>query len=136
MDHGNNTKSITIIVACIILGIAILVASVMEYVDPTFSGFGGAFIGVALAKLLKIWKMKRNPEYAKRVEIANHDERNLFVVQKAYAFSFAAMIIILAIAGVILLVMGHKDYGMICFGGVSLQTLLYLCSYMYFQKKY
>lgn len=136
MDNGNNIKSITIIAVCIILGIAILIAGVMEYVDPTLSGFGGAFIGVALAKLWKIWKIKSNPEYAKQLEIANRDERNLFVAQKAHSLSFAGMIAILTVAGVILLILGHKDYGMLCFWGVSIQTLLYLCSYLYFQKKY
>ena len=80
--------------------------------------------------------MKRNPEYAKRVEIANHDERNLFVAQKAYVFSFAAMVVIVAIIGVVFVIMGHKDYGMLCFFVVCIQTLLYACSYWYYQKKY
>jgi len=69
-----------IIYACILaIGVVIVIAACLGYVDDFWSGFGGGIAGVAIVRLILGIRYKKDPEYARKTDIANTDERMLYV---------------------------------------------------------
>ncbi|MDO4187370.1 MAG: hypothetical protein Q4D29_00130 [Lachnospiraceae bacterium] len=131
-----STKKMIIYVVILIIGVGLVAAGTLGYLNSYVSGFGGGLAGVAVVRLVLGMKYRSNEEYAKQVDIVNNDERVIFIAGKAKSWAYYITVLTGALAGSILHAMGHHDYGMICFLFVCVLTVTYWIVYMICDKKY
>ena len=84
----SNQKKNVWYIALLIIGAALYAAGCLEYIDSFWSGMGGALIGVSAVRLMLLVRYKKDPEYAKHVDISNEDERLRFIADKARSRAF------------------------------------------------
>ena len=92
----SNQKKNVWYIALLIIGAALYAAGCLEYIDSFWSGMGGALIGVSAVRLMLLVRYKKDPEYAKHVDISNEDERLRFIADKARSRAFFFSILLLA----------------------------------------
>lgn len=102
--------------------------------DSFFSGCGTALICVGVLRLLDYIRYVKNPEYAKKVEIENTDERNLQLSMKAQSFAFWTGNLLLAATMIILRIMKLNEYSTMCGYILCVFLLIYAFAYRIYRK--
>ena len=75
-------------------------------IGPVLFGLGFGLVAAATIRLVGYRKVRADPQYAKEVEIAGADERNLSLMNKAMAKAFQIGIVLLAAFTVLYLIIG------------------------------
>lgn len=83
----------------------------LEALPYVLSGFGSGIIGVGVVSIIRKRKIKQNPEKAKLYEIAEKDERNIKLREKAGYASWHITLFLLAILSMAFVIF---DYKMAC----------------------
>ena len=122
----SNQKKDVWYIALLIIGAALYAAGCLEYIDSFWSGMGGALIGVSAVRLMLLVRYKKDPEYAKHVDISNEDERLRFIADKARSRAFFFSILLLCALGIILRPLGCVDESQMCFYTVCGMEVIYL----------
>lgn len=130
-----NTKKMISYIIMLVLGVALVVAACFEVVNEFLSGFGGGIAGVAAVRLVLGMKYMHNPEYAKKVDISNSDERTRYISGLAKSWAFVLSILGLAICGFVLIALGYSNYGQICMYILCSMALIYWVAYIILSKK-
>lgn len=102
--------------------------------DSFFSGCGTALICVGVLRLLDYIRYVKNPEYAKKVEIENTDERNLQLSMKAQSFAFWTGNLLLVATMIILRIMKLNEYSTMCGYILCVFLLIYAFAYRIYRK--
>lgn len=84
----------------------------MQSAPFVLTGFGAGIIGVGAAGIFRKKVFDKNPEKAKKYEIAEKDERNIRLREKAGIASWYSTLFVLAILSLVLLIL---DYALPCF---------------------
>ena len=127
----SNQKKNVWYIALLIIGAALCVAGCLEYIDSFWSGMGGALIGVSAVRLMLLVRYKKDPEYAKHVDISNEDERLRFIADKARSRAFFFSILLLCALGIILRPLGCVGESQMCFYTVCGMVVIYfICSFI------
>lgn len=129
-------KRLVTYVIYILLGAALMAGGVIGALDEYWSGMGSGLIFVAILQLIREFRLWKNEAYREKFEIAQTDERNRFIRNKAWAWAGYLFIIVAAISSIVLKIVGQEQLSVAAGYGVGLLVLLYWGSYMVLAKKY
>ena len=79
-------KRLVTYVIYILLGAALMAAGVIGALDEYWSGMGSGLIFVAILQLIREFRLWKNEAYREKFEIAQTDERNRFIRNRAWAW--------------------------------------------------
>ena len=120
----------------VVLGAVLLALGIMEVVDEFWSGMGGALIVVGILQVVRFLRYRNNEEYRERAEIANKDERNHFIRNKAWAWSGYLFVLIAAVATIALKIAGQDTLSFAASMAICLLLVLYWVSFLVLRRKY
>ncbi len=120
----------------VVLGAVLLALGIMEVVDEFWSGMGGALIVVGILQVVRFFRYRNNEEYREKTEIANKDERNHFIRNKAWAWSGYLFILIAAVATIAFKIAGQDTLSFAASMAVCLLLVLYWVSFLILSRKY
>ena len=123
-------------ISYVVLGAVLLALGIMEVVDEFWSGMGGALIVVGILQVVRFFRYRNNEEYRERAEIANKDERNQFIRNKAWAWSGYLFVLISAVATIALKIAGQDTLSFAASMALCLLLVLYWVSFLVLSKKY
>ncbi|MEA4815895.1 MAG: hypothetical protein VB120_03440 [Lachnospiraceae bacterium] len=99
-------------------------------------GLASGFIAVSVLRIVQIIRYKTDETYAKDITIKYHDERNLFLAEKARSLTFRYGILVAAAAVIVLFLAGLKNEGRILSYFVCGNLFIYWITYYLLRKKY
>ena len=121
----------------VIMGLSIVLLNIFfGNKDSFLNGIGTGITSIGVIKLFNILKYKNDEIYAKKINIQNKDERNIFLDNKAKTIAFNCYIIICGILVIVLKFLGF-DYESLIFAYTICGILiLYFGIYFLIRKKY
>lgn len=123
-------------VGYIILGLGMIVIFNVINTDNNFlSSFGFALMVIGIAKVRNYFLITKNSETLKKQQIAETDERNISIANKAKSMSFIIYIILVCIAVVVLNILNQTELATILSATVCFLILIYWISYWIISKK-
>lgn len=131
---GNYPTPIYILMT--LLGIAILIANSLLGLPIAASAVGAGLLAYGINRLIGAWRVSHDPEYAKKLETANRDERLSFIADKSRSVTLIIAILTLSVLGIILLSVGQKPYGLACFYITCGISFLYFVVYQVLSRMY
>ena len=120
----------------ITLGVVLLALGLTGRVDDYWTTMGFALSLVGLLQLLRRHRISRNPALKEKMEIAESDERNHFIRSRAWAWAGYLYILLVALAVIVLRILGEELLSVAAAYSVCLMVILYWVSYWVLQKKY
>ena len=100
-------------------------------------GFGGGLIAVGLVRLLRVYRLSRDPEKAADYDAMLKDERTAYVANKARSMTFFICVYAQLAAGLLaLLVFDQPIIGQALCLVTCAQSLVFCGTYWYYNKKY
>ena len=120
----------------VVLGAVLLALGIMEVVDEFWSGMGGALIVVGILQVVRFLRYRTSEEYREKTEIANKDERNQFIRNKAWAWSGYLFVLIAAVATIAFKVAGQDTLSFAASMALCLLLVLYWVSFLILSRKY
>ncbi|MBQ1251616.1 MAG: hypothetical protein IIY02_01740 [Firmicutes bacterium] len=120
----------------ILIGVALAVTPAFGWMDEFWRGMGGGLIGVGVVRLIQIGRYKTNEEYAEKVNVTNHDERNRYLANKARSWAFYYSILLECVGTIVLRVMEYPELSTLLGLVLCAQLLLYWGSWFYLKKRY
>ena len=107
------------------------------YTENEFlSSFGFALAVIGIAKMRNYFFITKNEETIKKQEIAESDERNITIADKAKSIAFIAYIIAAGIAVIVLQILNMPQLATIIAYTVCSLIVIYWISYFFIRKKY
>ena len=131
-----NDRRMIASICYVVLGAVLLALGIMEVVDEFWSGMGGALIVVGILQVVRFFRYRNSEEYRERAEIANKDERNQFIRNKAWAWSGYLFVLISAVATIALKIAGQDTLSFAASMALCLLLVLYWVSFLVLSKKY
>ncbi len=123
-------------ISYIVLGIAMVTVTIVSKTENQFiSSFGLALAVMGIARIRNYFLITKNEDTLRKREIAETDERNVSIVNKARSAAFTVYILL---AGIFVIVMGLLDKIELALWvsySVSLLVLIYWVCYIVYQKK-
>ena len=120
----------------IAVGAALTITPAFGWLDDFWVGMGGGLIGVSVVRLIQIARYKTNGDYAERVNVANKDERNLYIANKARSWAFYYSMLAECIGIIVLRVMEYPELSSLLGFVVCGQLVIYWGSWFYLKKRY
>ena len=117
-------------------GFSLVGLGVAEILDEFWSGMGSALAIVGLLRLLRYYRLKKNPAYREKMETAITDERNQFIRAKAWSWAGYLFILCAAVAVIIFKLLNLDLLSQASSGAVCLMLVLYWISYFVLKRKY
>ena len=122
------------------IGAALFLAGLLlgetEY-GSYISGFGGALMGVGVARLLRVRRLSRDPEKAADYDASLTDERTVYISNKARSMTFFICVFVQVAASMLaILVFDQVLVGQVLCGLTCLQGLLYTVFYWHYNNVY
>ncbi len=138
MEYEKKIKSRAyLMVFYIIIGAALWAAAFFSKgVNDTLSAVGIALIAAGAVQLGRNIRLLKNPERLRECEIAEKDERNVMLMEKARSLSFAVYITLASAAVIILYAINKDTAGQIIAYTVCGFCLIYCICYMIVKKRY
>ena len=123
-------------IAYIVIGIAMIAMTFVTKNDSEyFSSFGLILAVMGIVRVRNYFIISRSEDSIKRREIAETDERNITISQKARASAFNFFVIACCVAVVTLYVIGKIAESRLISYSVCGLILLYWIFYLIYQKK-
>ena len=122
--------------AMLLVGITMVVIAYTGELNSMMAGMGTALVTVCAINLIRLRNIAKDPQRVRQMEIAQHEERNLFISNLA---AKAAMVTTIGLEYVVMLVMVflQKDEIASALGFlVCGQLLIYVFFSKYYSKKY
>lgn len=119
-----------------ISGLAVLITDAALELSVAASAIGAGLFAYGVNRLIGEWRGKKNPDYARQLELANKDERVAYIADKSRSMTLVIMIYVLAVLSVVLQSLGMRDYGLMCSYIVGGIALLYFFVYRILSRKY
>ncbi len=120
----------------IVLGAAMIITSLVIKTENEFiSSFGFALILIGIVRIRNHMLITKNDETVKKQEIAETDERNIYIANKAKTFTFSLYIIISCLAVIVLQFFDAPLLSQYISLSVCLLLIIYWVSYFIIRKK-
>ncbi|MGB5823847.1 MAG: hypothetical protein WBH44_07205 [Proteocatella sp.] len=133
----NFKKKISWFLVLAVAGASLIIINALKNnANSTVSSFGVGLLTVSIIKLTQFYRISRNPELMRKYEIAQKEERYVYIAQKSGYMTFVISIVaqFLGIFGMMLA--GREVAAMWLATFMGLQSLVYIVSYYIFSKKY
>ena len=119
-----------------VLGAIMLLSALLTDMSEMMTGMGTAPVTVCTINLIKLWKISKNPEAVKQMDILQNEERLVFIANKA-AKAALFLTIGLQYAAMLVAVFLRYDQVATLLGFlVCGQLLIYVFFSRYYSKKY
>lgn len=126
-----------IAVSYLALGIVLNIAAAVSHSENIFlSTFGTCMIVMGLVRILRHVRLVRSDSAVKRQEIAETDERNLMMAERARAWAFSSTVLGAGVAVIVLSLLGYHDAALPFAWLVCGMTVLYWICWNIIRKKY
>lgn len=132
----NRDKRIIMSIIWLVIGTILIGLSFAGKVDEFWNGMGFALGIIGAIQLLKFHRLNKNEEYREKVEIAETDERNHYIRNKAWAWAGYIFVLTTAVSVIVFKIIGQELLSMAASGAVGFMLVLYWGAYMILQKKY
>ena len=120
----------------IVLGLTLTALGIVGRIDSYWSGMGGGLLAVGVLQMVRYVKYMSNEEYREQTDVANKDERNRFISQKAWAWTGYLCVFIGAAGSIVFKLIGREDLMMFASLSVCLILFLYWICYLILGRKY
>lgn len=115
--------------------IMIALFNIIKTENTFLSSFGFALIIVGIAKVRNYFLITKNDETLKKQQIAENDERNISIANKAKSISFIIYIILVCVSIIVLNLLNQVELATILSVSVCVLVLIYWISYWIISKK-
>jgi dipeptide/tripeptide permease len=121
-------------IGCLLVGISFLMSelNIGSTACSFLSGFGCAWVGMGV---VGIFIKRRRPEYAKKREISQKDERNTQIREKPGYLSFAVTLLVFAILEFVFLLLNDEIACILAIGAMAIHIASFLIAQSYYDKK-
>lgn len=119
------------------IGIILVLAGILNHFDNHFiSSFGFALLAIGILRIVQNHKTTKSEKAMHRREIAESDERNRMISERAKSWAFSFSITLSGIVVIILSVMGYHDLAQPFSWFVCLMVALYWVFWMVASRKF
>ncbi|MBR5559415.1 MAG: hypothetical protein IKU72_04130 [Oscillospiraceae bacterium] len=118
------------------LGAIMLLCAIFTDMNEMMTGMGCALLFVCTISLLKLWKISKNPDSVKQMEILQNEERLVFISNKAAKATLFSVIAIQYAAMLAAVFMRYNEIATLLGFFVCGQLLIYVFFSKYYSKKY
>ena len=129
-------KSYLVSILYLLIGAILLGLSFAGKVDEFWNGMGSALLVMGVIQLIRRYRLEKNEAYREKIEIETNDERNHFIRNKAWAWAGYLFVMIMAVACIVLRIVGQDVLSMAASGAVCLVLVLFWGSYYVLKRKY
>lgn len=129
-------KPFSLSIFWVVLGAVLIVCHLAKLIEDYWFSMGIAFIVVGILQIIRHIRYKTNAEYRENYDIANNDERNKFIGNKAWAWAGYLYVMIAAVGTIVCKLLGREDLMMFCSGSVCLIMVFYWLSWLWLRRKY
>ena len=138
MDFKKKMKQrLVIAVAYILIGILLALWGLLIKTENYFhSAFGFALIALGILRIIQYRKITRSEDTIHRRELAESDERNRMISEKARSWAFSFSIFIAGLVVIVFSLLGYPDAVQPLARYVCIMILLYWVFYMILNRKY
>ena len=120
----------------IILGIAMIAVSILSKTENQFiSSLGLAFVVLGIVRIRNYFIITKSDESVRKQEIAETDERNLSIANKARSAAFILYVFIAALFVIVMGIIGKFEVAQWASYSVDLLVAIYWIFYFIYQKK-
>lgn len=123
-------------IICFVAGAILISLAFAGKVDSYWNGVGSGLFVVSILNLLRIRRVAKDPEYRENMEIEEKDERNVFLRDKAWAWTGYLFLMIAAFGSVILRIFDLVTYSYAAAMAVGLISILYVITFAIIKRKY
>lgn len=120
----------------ILIGIVLFGLACFEVVDEFWSGMGSALFVIGAIRMVRQYRFNKNEAYREKMEIEEKDERNHFIRNKAWAWAGYLFVMTMAVATIVLKLLGQETLMMAASGSVCFMLTLFWVSYLILKRKY
>ena len=120
----------------ILIGIVLFGLGCFEVVDEFWSGMGSALFVIGAIRMIRQYRFNKNEAYREKIEIEEKDERNHFIRNKAWAWAGYLFVMTMAVATIVLKLLGQETLMMAASGSVCFMLTLFWVSYLILKRKY
>lgn len=129
-------KSYLIAVIYILIGAILIGFGFAGAVDEFWNGMGSALLIMGVIQFIRRYRLNKNEAYREKMEIESKDERNRFLRNKAWAWAGYLFVMIMAVACIVLKIIGQDTLSMAASGSVCLMLVLFWVSFYILRRKY
>lgn len=129
-------KTYLVSIIYIILGAVLIGLGFAGKVDEFWNGMGSALLVIGVIQLIRFYRFNKDEAYREKLETEANDERNKFISNKAWAWAGYLFVMIMAVACIVLRIMGLDEWSMAASGSVCLVLVLFWVSYLILKRKY
>lgn len=129
-------KTYLVSIIYIILGGVLIGLGFAGKVDEFWNGMGSALLVIGVIQLIRFYRFNKDEAYREKLETEANDERNKFISNKAWAWAGYLFVMIMAVACIVLRIMGLDEWSMAASGSVCLVLVLFWVSYLILKRKY
>jgi len=124
-------------IAYMVLGAAMIVVFnlVVKNANPFLSSFGFALLVIGFANLRRYRLITKSEETIRSREIAETDERNIFIAHKARSAAFILYTVLTCTAVIVLELLNQTELAMILSGTICVLLVIYWVSYWIIRKR-
>ncbi len=124
-------------IAYIVIGILMItISSVLDNVNPFISSYGLAIVVIGIARIRQYKRITKNDETIRRQEIAETDERNIALSNKARNWAFFLYVMGASVLVIVLQFTPMRDTATLIAYTVCILVALYWISYWVLRRKY
>ena len=132
----NKIKKYMISIIYIVIGAVVFGFSFVGKIDEFWGGMGSALFTMGVIQFIRFYRFQKNEAYREKIEIEEKDERNRFIRNKAWAWAGYLFVMIMAVASIVLKVMGQDILSIAASGSVCFVLVLFWISYLILRRKY
>ena len=138
MDFKKKMKMrLHLAVSYCILGIVLIATATISEIENHFiSSFGFALLFIGILRIVQNRKITKSEHNMQRREIAESDERNRMLSERAKSWTFSFMLMMAGIAVIILSVLGYHEQAQPISWFMCLTIGVYWVFYLLASKKY
>ena len=122
---------------CLLIGVLCIVLSAAGMArDPIIQSFGAAFACIGAARLLRYYRLQKNPEAMRKREIYETDERNVLICVRAQSLAGSVYVTLTGLAVIAFFLTGQAQIAQILAYTVCAFLLIYLLCYAFMKRRY
>ena len=129
-------KRVIMSIIWVVLGTILIALSFMGKVDDFWNGMGTALLVIGILQLIRFYRFNNNEAYREKIEIAESDERNHFIRNKAWAWTGYIFILSIAVLSIVLRIISQDTLSSAASFTVCYMLIIYNIAYRILQKKY
>lgn len=138
MDFKKKMKlRLNIAISYLVLGAALTVIAFVSKTDNDFlTPFGIALMVMGVMRIIQHRKVTQNPDTLRQRELAETDERNRMIAERAKSWAFSFSLLLAGVTVIVLSLLDYHDLAQPFAWFVCLMTVLYWIFYHIAKRKY